>query len=242
MTSLNLKHLLESGSHFGHETKRWNSKMKPYIFTSRNGIHIIDLEETVKLSESAYEFVKKLGREGKTLIFVGTKRQAKEIVKAEAKKCGAMYIIERWVGGLLTNHISIQKTIRHYNDMLETSKSESFAKMSKKDQALFQKDFARLDKLVGGIHGLDKIADALFILDIKRELIAVTEAKRMGVPVVAVCDTNSDPELVEYPIPGNDDALKSIAVFVQFIASAYEEGRQEAAKSVKKETEKSQTE
>jgi small subunit ribosomal protein S2 len=221
--------------------------MKQYIFTSRNGVHIIDLETTVKLAREAADFVRKLGREHKTLVFVGTKRQAKDIIKNEAKRCGALYVSERWVGGLLTNFSSIYKTIKKYNEMFESAKGERFANLSEKEQALFQKEFSRIDKLVGGIKELKTIPDALFILDVKREKIAITEAKRVNIPAVAICDTNSDPELVDYPIPGNDDALKSIAVLVSYVADAYLEGKKEAetldknAEAKKKTEEKAET-
>ncbi|OIN94439.1 30S ribosomal protein S2 [candidate division WWE3 bacterium CG06_land_8_20_14_3_00_42_16] len=227
MSQLTLQGLLEAGSHFGHQTKRWDPKMKSHIFTQRNGIHIIDLESTLKMADEAAVFVKKLATEGKTLLFVGTKRQAREIIKTEAKKCGCMYINERWVGGLLTNFDSVRKVIDKYNEMITVSKGEEFGKLTKKEQSLFQKDFSRLDKSVGGIRELKRLPDALFILDVKREKIAVTEAKKVSLPIVAICDTNSNPELVDYPIPGNDDGLKSIQLFVSFMADVYLAGRKE---------------
>ncbi len=220
-----MRELLEAGVHFGHQAKRWNPKMKPFIFTQRGGVHVVDLAQTVQRLEAAYEFVKSLASKGGVVVFVGTKKQAQDIVKQEAERVGAMFIIKRWPGGLLTNFEFVQRTIKRLNELEEKKKSGELGKYTKKEQLLIDKEIEKLNDFVGGIRELNKLPDALFIVDAKREENAVREANKTGVPTVAVVDTNSDPTVVTYPIPANDDALKSINTLVKAIAESFNEGR-----------------
>lgn len=221
-----LEELLKAGVHFGHQVKRWNPHMKDYIYTERNGVHIIDLSKTIEAMEKAAAFIEAEIAKGKEIIFVGTKRQAQEVIKKEALRCGSMYLNNRWPGGLVSNYKSIKNTIERYKKMIEMKKSNETERMTKKDLAVFNKDFERKDKLIGGIKDLNGIPELLFVLDIKREENAIKEARMANIPVVAICDTNSNPELVTYAIPGNDDAVRSIQLFVSFIADVVEKGRQ----------------
>ncbi len=225
MVTVTLKQLLEAGAHFGHQTNRWNPKMKPYIFTSRNGIHIIDLQKTAKLFTEACEFITKVVEDGGKIIFVGTKRQAQESIEEEAKRCGMPYVNRRWLGGTLTNFKTISKSIEKLRKLEELSKDEEFmSKLSKKDRAKFEKKLQKLRKNFGGIKDLYDLPQALFVVDIKKEYIAVHEARKMGIPTVALVDTNCDPEEVDYVVPANDDAIRTIKLFSSLVADACLEG------------------
>lgn len=233
---LNLEKLLSAGVHFGHQVKRWNPKMKSFIYTARNGVHIIDLTQTLDALEKASQYVEKEVAGGKEIIFVGTKRQAREIVEREAKRCGAMYVNNRWPGGLISNFHSVKNTISRYNKMLKMKEEGETEKMTKKALSVFNKDLERREKLVGGIRNLTEIPGLLFVLDVKREAIAIKETRQKDIPIIAVCDTNSDPNLVTIAIPGNDDALKSINLLVTFIADAVERGMKKRPKDGKVKT------
>lgn len=224
--TISMKDLLEAGVHFGHQSKRWNPKMKPYIFTARNGVHVIDLAKTVPLLEEAYNAVRDLTANGQNIIFVGTKKQARHIVAEEAKRVGAMYMTERWIGGLLTNFDSIKKSLKKLESLKEQRQNGELDKFTKKEKAGFDHEIARLERQLGGVADLKQLPAALFVIDPRKEEIAVLEAKNAGVKVISVVDTNCDPSNIDYPIPGNDDALKSIKLFVSVIANAVEEGKQ----------------
>jgi small subunit ribosomal protein S2 len=219
-----MKELLEAGVHFGHQTKRWNPKMKEYIFGSRNGIYIIDLQKTMRLFQEALRFVEALSRDGRPVLFVGTKRQAQDVIAEEARRCGAFHVTHRWLGGTLTNHVTIKKNLAHYRDLQAMREDGRFQGLSKKEQARYDRDLAKLDKLFGGVREMEGLPEALFVVDPNKEHIAVSEARKMGIPVVAVVDTNCDPDQVDYPIPGNDDAIRSIRLFTGKIADAVIEG------------------
>lgn len=223
--TISMKDLLEAGVHFGHQSKRWNPKMKPYIFTARNGVHVIDLAKTAPMLEEAYNFVKGVAANNGTIIFVGSKKQARHIVTEEAKRVGAMYITERWLGGLLTNFDSMKQSLRKLESLKAQRDSGELKKFTKKEQAIIDHEINRLQRLLGGVAELRQLPQALFVVDPHKEDIAVIEARQMGIPVVAVVDTNCDPTLIDYPIPGNDDAIKSIKMFVTHIANAVEEGK-----------------
>ncbi len=227
MSKISMKDLLEAGVHFGHQSKRWNPKMKQYIFTARNGVHVIDLAKTVPAMDEAYTFVRDLTANGGQIIFVGSKKQARHIVTEEAKRVGAMYVTERWLGGLLTNFDSIKKSLKKLETLKAQKENGSLKSYTKKEQAIVDHEIARLERLLGGISELRQLPQALFIIDPHKEDIAVAEAKLVGIPVVAVVDTNCDPSVINFPIPGNDDALKSIRLFVKNIADAVEEGKKQ---------------
>lgn len=239
-----INQLLESGAHFGHQSRRWNPKMGQYIFTAKEGIHIIDLEKTEKLLKEAAEFLKKVASVGGAIIFLATKKQAAEIVRQEAERAGAMHLTHRWVGGLLTNWESVQKTIQKLPNLEDQLKEAKEKGLTKKEQLLIQREIDKLNQFIGGIRNLEGKPAALFIVDSRKEDNAVREAAKMGVPTVAIVDTNSDPTKVTYPIPANDDAIKSISVIVKAAADAVEEGRRlgekKAAKT--KETKVEETE
>ncbi len=225
MAVITMRQMLEAGAHFGHQTRRWNPKMKRFIFGERNGIYIIDLEQTLGRVETAYGFVRDLVAGGGTILFVGTKKQAQDPVKSYADKCGMPYVNERWLGGMLTNFETISKRV---NKMLEYERMQAsgeFDAMIKKEALLLDRELTKLQRNLGGLRGMKKAPDAIFVLDTKKEHIAVTEANKLGIPVVAVVDTNVDPEVVQYPIPGNDDAIRSNSLFARVIADAVEEGR-----------------
>lgn len=222
---ISMKDLLEAGVHFGHQSKRWNPKMKQYIFTARNGVHVIDLAKTVPALDAAYNFVRDLSADGGEIIFVGSKKQARYIIGEEAKRVGAMYITERWLGGLLTNFESIKKSLKKLETLKQQRDNGSLKSYTKKEQAVVDHEINRLQRLLGGISEMKQLPQAVFVIDPHKEDIAVTEARLVGVPVVAVVDTNCDPSLIDYPIPGNDDALKSIKLFVKHMADAVEEGK-----------------
>src|SRR2546428_10347095 len=221
-----MKQLLEAGVHFGHQTKRWNPKMKPYIFGERNGIYIIDLQKTIKLFKEAVDFVTDAAAQGKAILFVGTKRQAQEAIAEEALRCGMYYVNNRWLGGLLTNFATIQNSIKRFKE-LETMKTNGhYEKLSKKEMARLERERRQLEKNLLGIRDMPGLPDVLFVIDSKKESIAVKEAKKLGIPIVAIVDTNCDPEDVDFVIPGNDDALRAVRLFTSTIADAVIAGQQ----------------
>ena len=221
--SITMKELLEAGVHFGHQTKRWNPKMKKYIFGKRNGIYIIDLQKTLKLFKEASQFIADLAGQGKRILFVGTKRQAQDAILEEANRCGMFYVNSRWLGGTLTNFTTVRKSIERLKE-IEALLGDSEKEMSKKERAALDKERDKLQKNLIGIREMDGLPDALFVIDPKKEYIAVKEAKKLGIPVVAIVDTNCDPEDIDYVIPGNDDAIRAIRLFTQKIADAVLEG------------------
>jgi len=218
-----MKSLLESGVHFGHQVKRWDPRMKKFIFAERNGIHIIDLQKTIQSIKEAYEAVRKTVASGKPVLFVGTKKQAQQAIQKEAERCEQYFVNNRWLGGMLTNFSTVRKSI----DRLIKLEKEDFSSFTKKEQAQLQKEKAKLDKNLCGIKGMNKLPGAIFIIDTRKEAIAVAEARRLGIPIVAVVDTNCNPEGIDYPIPGNDDAIRSISLFTQIIANAVIEAESE---------------
>ena len=221
--SITMKELLEAGVHFGHQTKRWNPKMKKYIFGKRNGIYIIDLQKTLKLFKEASAFIADLSGQGKRILFVGTKRQAQDAILEEANRCGMFYVNNRWLGGTLTNFTTVRKSIERLKE-IESLLNDTEKEMSKKERASLDKERDKLQKNLIGIRELDGLPDALFVIDPKKEYIAVKEAKKLKIPVVAIVDTNCDPEDIDYVIPGNDDAIRAIRLFTQKIADAVLEG------------------
>ena len=225
MVAIALKDLLEAGVHFGHQTKRWNPKMKEFIFGERNGIYIIDLGKTLKLVRDAEEFVSNLAAEGRTILFVGTKRQAKDVIAEEALRCGMFFVNERWLGGLLTNFATIQRSLGRLRDIEAMSTDGRYDTLSKKEIARNEKERRKLSKNLEGIRGMARLPDAVFIVDTKKEQIAVDEARKLKIPVIGVVDTNCDPDEVDYVIPGNDDALRSIRLFASRMAEAVLNGR-----------------
>jgi len=229
-----MKEMLDAGVHFGHQTQRWNPKMKPYVFADRGGIHIIDLQKTVVHAKHAADFVKSVAAKGKKMVFVGTKNQAVEPIVEAAAKCGQFHVTKRWLGGMLTNFQTIQASInrlRRIDQMREKGELEYF---SKKERASMEKEYLRLSDYLSGIREMKDMPGAIFVIDINKEHIAVAEAKKLGIPVVAIVDTNTDPEIVDYPIPGNDDAIRSIKLFANLVADSYNEGAQVWAEEVKK--------
>lgn len=221
---LTMKTLLESGVHFGHQTRRWNPRMKRYIFATRNGIHIIDLQQTLGLLEKACDFVKGLGASGETVLFVGTKRQAQETISQEAKRAGAFYVDVRWLGGTFTNFSTIQKRIDYLVNLEEQKVKGHLSVITKREAQKVDEEIIRLNRYLGGIKAMTKLPGAICIIDIAKEKIAVAEARRMNVPIVALVDTDCDPNVVDYPVPGNDDAIRSIRLVVHRLADAYLEG------------------
>ncbi len=220
MAVVTMKSLLEAGVHFGHQTKRWNPKMASYIFSERNGIHIIDLQKTTACIVEAYEAVRAQVKNNKTVLFVGTKKQAQQAIETEAKRCGMPYVNNRWLGGMLTNFSTIKKSIATLKRIEKQSIDGTFESLTKKEVALLTKQKAKLEKNLGGIKDMTELPGIIFVIDTRKEAIAVAEAKRLGIPVVAVVDTNCDPTDITYPIPGNDDAIRAISLFVEIIANA----------------------
>ncbi len=238
MANVTMKEMLDAGVHFGHQTQRWNPKMKSYVYTARGGIHIIDLQKTVVRANKAAEFVKKIAADGGSLIFVGTKKQAIEPIEEAAKKCGQYYVTKRWLGGMLTNFETIKASIdrlRKIDQMKEKGEIEFY---TKKERAQIEKEYLRLSEYLNGIRDMKNSPAAMFVVDLPKEHIAVAEAKRLGIPVVAIADTNSDPESIEYPIPGNDDAIRSIKLFANLVADAYLEGAKEFEAKLRTQTDK----
>ncbi len=226
MSNITMKELLEAGVHFGHQTKRWNPKMKPYIFGARNGIYIIDLQKTVRLFKNAYNFVKDAAQNGETVLFVGTKKQAQDSIIEEAKRCGMFYVNHRWLGGMLTNFATVKQSIdrlKRLDAMFEDGSIEAY---TKKEAMQMEKEREKLEKTLGGIKGMNKLPGVLFVVDPKNEEIGVSEAKKLGISVVAVVDTNCDPDDIDYVIPGNDDAIRAIRLLSSKIADAVNEGAQ----------------
>ena len=226
MAVVSMKQLLECGVHFGHQTRRWNPKMKPYIFTERNGVYIIDLQKTVKGLDKAYDFIRTVVSEGGRILFVGTKRQAQETIRDEAERCGQYYINQRWLGGLMTNFPTIRKRVQRMLELRKHDEEDTWGQFSKKETAALRKEQMKLEKYLGGIARMSAIPDAIFLIDPRREENAIAEARRLGVPVVSIVDTNCDPELIDYPIPGNDDAIRAIRLITSLMANAVIEGRQ----------------
>lgn len=226
MSVISMKQLLEAGVHFGHQTRRWNPKMATYIFTERNGIYIIDLQKTVKKVENAYNFIKETAAEGKTILFVGTKKQAQEAVKEEAVRCDMFYVNERWLGGMLTNFQTIQQRIKRLHELEEMEEKGMFEVLPKKEVIALKHEQEKLTKFLGGIKNMTKLPGALFIVDPRKERIAVSEARKLGIPIVAIVDTNCDPDEIDYVIPGNDDAIRAVKLLTAKMADAIIEGRQ----------------
>lgn len=220
MSVVSMKQLLEAGVHFGHQTRRWNPKMSKYIFTQRNGIHIIDLQKTVRKLDEAYNFVRQIAEEGKSILFVGTKKQAQESVKSEAIRSGSCYVNARWLGGMLTNFTTIRKRVNRLNQLRVMEKDGTFDLLPKKEVIKLRLEIEKLEKFLGGVKEMKKLPGALFVVDPKKEKIAVSEAKKLGIPVVAVVDTNCDPDAVDYVIPGNDDAIRAVKLISSAIADA----------------------
>lgn len=226
MPSISMKELLEAGVHFGHQTKRWNPKMKEYIFGERNGIYIIDLQKTLKLFKDAMRYVGEMAAQGKTVLFVGTKRQAQEAIAEEATRCGQFYVNQRWLGGLLTNMITVQRSIKRLKELDDLANLEnSYEGRAKKEIGRLERERKHLQSNLAGIKDMPGLPDLLFVVDSNKEAIAVKEARKLGIPVVAVVDTNCDPDEVDYVIPGNDDALRAIRLFTTKISDAVAEGR-----------------
>jgi small subunit ribosomal protein S2 len=226
MAEVSMKQLLEAGVHFGHQTSRWNPKMKPYIFGARTGIHIIDLQQTVKLAREALDFLRDLAANDGIVLFVGTKKQAQDAVREEAERCGMLYVNERWLGGTLTNFQTIRQSIERLKKLEEVLEDPNMAAaLTKKEMLGVRRERDRLLASLGGIKGMKRLPDALFVIDPKKEEIAVKEANRLGIPVVAIVDTNCDPDLIDYKIPGNDDAIRAIRLFTAAAADAILEGK-----------------
>jgi small subunit ribosomal protein S2 len=222
-----MKQLLEAGVHFGHQTRRWNPKMAPFIFMNRNGIHIIDLQQTVTRLNEAYKFVEKTAAEGGTILFVGTKKQAQEAVAEEAGRCGMYYVNHRWLGGMLTNYQTIQLRIRYLRELETRRDRGDFDRLPKKEVQHLQDDIVRLERILGGIKDMRRLPNAIFIIDTRKERTAVLEARRLEIPIIALADTNSDPDEIDYPIPANDDAIRAVRLLSAKIADAVIEGRRE---------------
>lgn len=226
MAVVSMKQLLECGVHFGHQTRRWNPKMKPYIFTERNGVYIIDLQKTVRGLEKAYNFVREVAATGGTVLFVGTKRQAQDTIQEEALRCGQHYINQRWLGGLMTNFPTIRKRVHRMLELRKYDENNIWENFSKKEVATLRKEQSKLEKYLGGICKMETVPDVIFLIDPRREENAIAEARKLGVPVVSIVDTNCDPEVIDYPIPGNDDAIRAIKLIAGLMANAVIEGRQ----------------
>lgn len=226
MAVVSMKQLLEAGVHFGHQTRRWNPKMAPYIFTERNGIYIIDLQKTVKKLEDAYMFVREISANGGNVLFVGTKKQASDSVKEEAERAGAYFVNARWLGGMMTNFQTIRRRIARLEQLQKMQEDGTFDRLTKKEAAKLGLEIEKLEKFLGGIRDMKKLPGALFVIDPRKEKIAVAEAKKLGIPVVAIVDTNCDPDEVDYVIPGNDDAIRAVKLISQTMADAIIEGRQ----------------
>jgi small subunit ribosomal protein S2 len=225
--TITLKSLLEAGLHFGHRAHRWNPKMKPYIFGKRNGIYIVDLEKTIERLRVAYDAVLNVSEAGQDILFVGTKQQARPIIKEEAERCGAFYVTERWIGGLLTNYEVVSSRINRMVELERMMAADDYGDATKKEAILMRREHAKLAKMFGGVRDMDRLPGAVFLIDPSREDTALAEARRIKVPVIALIDTNGNPDNIDYPIPGNDDALRSIKLVAGTIANAVLEGRKE---------------
>lgn len=247
---ITIEELLKCGVHFGHKTERWNPKMKPFIFSSRNGIYIIDLLKTLEQLKKANEFVKEIVANGGQILFVGTKKQAKDIIEQEAKNCNSFYINERWLGGLLTNFSTVKRTIDKLKESEAKLKNGDYDKLTKKEKSMKEREIEKLAKVFSGIKDMTRLPDVMFVVDTKKHKIAINEANLMGIPVIALVDTNSDPEMVTIPIPGNDDAIKSIEIVTKVISDAVNKGlmerkdfleNQKREESMQSETKKKET-
>jgi len=230
MQQVGLNELLEAGVHFGHQTRRWNPKMKRYIFTERNGIHIIDLRKTLDRLIKAQEAVRRVVLKGERVLFVCTKPQLRGIIQQEADRCGAFYVTERWLGGMLTNFQTIKKQIRRLKELERGQEENAFEFYTKKERLMLDRERAKLDKNLSGVKDMGRLPGAIFVVDAKREEIAVKEAHRLGIPVIAITDTNVDPDLIDYPVPGNDDAIRSVSLIAQAIADVVEAARKDVPK------------
>ncbi len=226
MSVISMKQLLEAGVHFGHQTRRWNPKMKPYIFTERNGIYIIDLQKSVGKVDEAYNAISDIVAQGGTVLFVGTKKQAQEAVKTEAERCGMYYVNERWLGGMLTNFKTIQTRVKRLKDIEKMSEDGTFDVLPKKEVTILKKEWEKLEKNIGGIKNMDRIPDAIFVVDPKKEHLCIQEAHALGITLLGIVDTNCDPEELDYVIPGNDDAIRAVKLIVSKMADAIIEAKQ----------------
>ncbi|MBI2903407.1 MAG: 30S ribosomal protein S2 [Candidatus Methylomirabilis oxyfera] len=231
MTTVTIKELLEAGVHFGHQTKRWNPKMKRYLFGERNGIYIIDLQKTLKKFQEAAEFVRRVASEGLPIVFIGTKKQAADVIEEEARRCEQFFVNHRWLGGTLTNFQTIRKSVNRLRQIEETEAKGELERLTKKEAMKLRRERQKLEHALEGIKGMDRLPGAIFVIDTKKERIAVREARRLGIPVVAVVDTNCDPEEIDYPIPGNDDAIRAIRLMAARMADAILEERAMRAKA-----------
>ena len=226
MAVVSMKELLEAGVHFGHQTRRWNPKMATYIFTERNGIYIIDLQKTVRKMEEAYNFVRDLAAEGKEILFVGTKKQAQEAIEYEAQRCGMFYVNQRWLGGMLTNYKTIRMRIDELHRLNKMEEDGSFEILPKKEVIKLRLERDKLERNLGGIKGMKRLPAAIYVVDPRKERIAIAEARKLGIPIISIVDTNCDPDEVDYVIPGNDDAIRAVKLITSKIADAVLEGRQ----------------
>lgn len=238
MAHVTMKELLEAGVHFGHQTRRWNPKMKPYIFGARNGIYIVDLQKTVRMFKTAYNFVVDTVAAGRSVLFVGTKKQARDSVYEEANRCGMFYVHNRWLGGMLTNFQTIKKSIDRLNYLNELREDETINLYTKKERLKLEKERVKLDSNLGGIRLMTRLPGAMFVIDPKNEVIAVREARRLKIPVIAVVDTNCDPDDIDYPIPGNDDAIRAIRLLTSRVAEACAEGKEQLKEREQAEADK----
>ena len=228
MSAVTMRELLEAGVHFGHQTRRWNPKMRPYIFQERNGIYILDLALTVQKMRETFEVIKQMTREKKVILFVGTKKQAQEVIREEAERAGTFFVNQRWLGGTLTNFSTIQKRIARLRELENMKAQGDFDRLPKKEVAKLQEELNKLERFLGGIKDMHRLPDAIFIVDPKKERIAVTEARKLNIPIIAVIDTNCDPDEITYPIPGNDDAIRAVKLMVSKITDAIVEAKTEA--------------
>ncbi|HOB35117.1 MAG TPA: 30S ribosomal protein S2 [Bacillota bacterium] len=226
MSVVTMKQLLEAGVHFGHQTRRWNPKMAPYIFTERNGIYVIDLQKTVQKLEEAYNFAKEVAMNGGSILFVGTKKQAQEAIEQEAVRCGMFYVNQRWLGGMLTNFATISKRVQRLKELEAMEEDGSFDVLPKKEVIRLRHERGKLEKFLRGIKEMHKLPDALYVVDPRKERIAVAEARKLGIPIIAIVDTNCDPDEIDYIIPGNDDAIRAVNLITAKIADAVLEGKQ----------------
>jgi small subunit ribosomal protein S2 len=227
MSEVQLDHLLEAGVHFGHQTRRWNPKMKPFIFTERNGIHIIDLRKTLDRLRIAQQAVREVVLRGDRVLFVCTKRQLRSVIEAEAARSGSFFVTERWLGGMLTNYQTIRKQIRRLKELERGQEENAFEFYTKKERLLLERERQKLDKYLAGVKDMGRLPGAVFVVDARREVIAVREASKLGIPIIAITDTNADPELIDYPVPGNDDAIRSVALISKALADTIEIARRE---------------
>jgi len=230
MSKLEYKELLDAGVHFGHLTRKWDPKMAPYIFTERNGIHIIDLNKTITSLEVACDAIKNIVRSGRKVMFVATKKQAKEVVVSQAERLNMPFVTERWLGGMLTNFATVRKSIKKMSSIAKLEKDETYKYIAKRERLMLSREKDKLNRVLGGISDLTRLPAALFVIDVKKEHIAIAEAKKLNIPIFAICDSNSNPEIVDFPIPGNDDSFKAIKVVTDAFASAIEEGLTERKK------------